>query len=715
MGGLIVLIALVYFALLALSLFSTIALVWLGGTVLLNAQRRGWGVWLAGCGLLAGGAVFVSHSAVLMESARVIGSELNVWWPLGWTAVIFSPFAWYIAMLWHTGYWDSGQSALRRRHRPLLAAALALVGALFVLLMMARPLPFTVHGTGFNLSTRPAVLGIPVMVLLYPVFVLSCISFSLDAVARPGPSRRPMGEPARRRARPWLAAASLALLTVSMLVVSSLIWLLRHGPGALDVVPDGLALGMLWLDLVITALITLAVVLLGQAIVAYEIFTARTLPRRGLRRQWHNVLILGAGYGVAVGGSFAVELPSAYVVVLATLLVAFTYAVFSWRSYREREQYISHLRPFVASEHVYDAVLTSQPEAMAETGAAEPFVALCRDVLGVESAYLVPAGGLSSLIPVPLVYPEGVSVSVNVSELVSRCASPDVTTVALEPDEHGGALLAVPLWGPRGMIGVLCLGEKADGGLYSEEEIEIARASGERLLDTIAGANLAQRLMALQRQRFTEMQVLDQQSRRALHDEVLPALHAAMLGLGNHGAAEAGAGALAQLTEVHRRISALLREMPAGLASQVAELGLVAAVRRMVETEFAHEFDRITWQVEPEAEERVRALPPVTGDVIFYAAKEIVRNAARHGRGGTLERQLNLSISAAWRDGLEMRIADDGIGLAAASEAQPAEGHGLALHGTMMAVIGGSLVTETKPGAGAAVTLFLPQEQWHEV
>jgi hypothetical protein len=37
--------------------------------------------------------------------------------------------------------------------------------------------------------------------------------------------------------------------------------------------------------------------------------------------------------------------------------------------------------------------------------------------------------------------------------------------------------------------------------------------------------------MGSQRQRFTEQQVLDQQSRRALHDEILPALHAAMLSL----------------------------------------------------------------------------------------------------------------------------------------------------------------------------------------
>jgi len=46
--------------------------------------------------------------------------------------------------------------------------------------------------------------------------------------------------------------------------------------------------------------------------------------------------------------------------------------------------------------------------------------------------------------------------------------------------QAGGAVWAVPLWSERGLIGALLLGEKRDGGLYTQEEIEIARATGER-------------------------------------------------------------------------------------------------------------------------------------------------------------------------------------------------------------------------------------------
>src|SRR5439155_10768663 len=102
---------------------------------------------------------------------------------------------------------------------------------------------------------------------------------------------------------------------------------------------------------------------------------------------------------------------------------------------------------------------------------------------------------------------------------------------------------AVPLWGERGLIGALLLGEKRDGGLFTEEEIEIARASGERLIDTQASVEMAQRLMSLQRRRMAESQVLDRRARRVLHDDVLPQLHTAMLALSGQWSGVSGQNA----------------------------------------------------------------------------------------------------------------------------------------------------------------------------
>ena len=80
--------------------------------------------------------------------------------------------------------------------------------------------------------------------------------------------------------------------------------------------------------------------------------------------------------------------------------------------------------------------------------------------------------------------------------------SPDTPIVPLPLVEYPDLRWAIPLWAERGRIGVLLLGEKADGGLYTQEEIEIARASGERIVDMLAAEQMATRLMQLQRQRL---------------------------------------------------------------------------------------------------------------------------------------------------------------------------------------------------------------------
>ena len=71
---------------------------------------------------------------------------------------------------------------------------------------------------------------------------------------------------------------------------------------------SALAVTLAWFDLVIAALIGLAVMLLGQAIVAYEVFTGATLPRRGFARYWRNAIILGAGYSALLAATTALLL-----------------------------------------------------------------------------------------------------------------------------------------------------------------------------------------------------------------------------------------------------------------------------------------------------------------------------------------------------------------------------------------------------------------------
>mgnify|MGYP005839105413 CR=1 FL=1 len=699
---------------LAASLFNAILLTWLGSTVLLTAERRTWAIWLAGGGLLLGGAFFVSHAAIFGQSFTYTSWGTTFWWLLGWAAVIAVPFTWYLVTLWYAGYWDAPRSPLRRRQQPWLV--LILLGAgLSALLLLASPFRSYSLVSLFKLMGTPTVGQLPVLGLVYPCYIILCITLSLDALRRPEPSGRLMGDLARRRARPWLVATSVLLLLVSLLVAWVVLWVTLNGRlRPLGEFP-AMALTVARFDRLIVSLLALAILLLGQAVVSYEVFTGKALPRRGLLRQWRSAVILAAGYGAAVGLSLTAHLRPVYSLLLTTILMTLFFALFSWRSYVERERYIEHLRPFVASPRLYDHLLTPSPSAVPGADQAAPFHALCDAVLGARVAYLVALGPLAPLAGPALAYPGGeLPHTAPLAEIAARVSSPQTICLPVDPAAYGGALWAVPLWSQRGLIGLLLLGEKRDGGLYTQEEMEVARASGERLIDTQASAEMARRLMALQRQWLAESQSLDRRARRVLHDEVLPRLHTAILALGSHAREPGGAavGPLELLAGVHRQVSDLLREMPAPILPRITQLGLIGALCQSVSDELAGAFDQVVWQVDPSAEEEARSIPSRTAEVLFYAAREAIRNAAQHGRGHDSARPLHLRITVAWHQGLEIVIDDDGVGLAAAARPGGGSGQGLALHSTMMAIIGGSLAAESPPGAGTRIRLTLPRSAW---
>ncbi len=746
-------------AIMAVSFFNTILLLWLGATVLLNAERRDWGIGLATGGLLLGGAFFVSHTAILglfigghmvsgytaviNEGLLVIGTNMIFWWTAGLIPAIVLPFAWYLIMLWYGGFWNREKNSLtaetqrdaEKNQKSLrLSASLRLNSSLYqrqryLFWLVVGLLVSGLGGLGIGIILlaipsqsllnlrifiRWSIAGIPFMALAYSGYVVLCIALSLDALRRPGPTPRVMGDEARQRARPYLIGASLALLVVSLLVAGILLWAVQETRHMMlyqfyDEAIETIA----WFDLIVAAIIGVVILLLGQAVVSYEVFTGKSLPRRGLMRHWRRAIALAIGYSIPVGFSIAIALRPLYSLLLTTILMTIFFALSSWRSYAERERYIDSLRPFVASQRLYDQLLT--PSAPPDVDIGTPFRALCTDVLDATIGYLTAVGPLAPLVP-PLAY--GAETNPNVADLVGKFIEPQrrkgheeknsapsapPRLISLDSTQYGGAIWAISLWSERGLIGLFLIGPKRDGGLYTQEEIEIARVSGERLIDTQASTEMARRLMSLQRERLAQSQIIDQRTRRTLHDDILPTIQTALIALSanDSGSDDSNQAVINTLTEAHRQISDLLHEMPTIAAPEVARLGLVAALHRAIDNELAPAFDAVTWHVTPDTETHIKTIPTLTAEVIFYAAREAVRNAAKHGRG---EGDFNLQIQINWREGLEIIIEDNGIGLGTASP-NSGSGQGLALHSTMMAVIGGELSVDSLPGQFTRVVL----------
>lgn len=706
--------------LLILSLFNTFLPLWLGLTVLLNAERRAWGVWLAGAGLIGAGIFFAAHTLLLFF-------QLPTW---GWlsyagrSAVTLLPLAWYVAMLWFAGFWDilSMQPAQRNGNLRIHQWGLPFSGLLVVVVLVALALSDSVSSAASwqgssNYSANPSSMipqyGLPVRAVLYPGFLLICFGLSLHALRNLQPSGRVMGDIARRRARPWLVAVTWLQIGISLIVGVAIFWLAtnrNHPPGTFTPL-----LALERFDLAVSFLISISILLLGQAIVSYEIFTGKTLPRQGFRRQWQKAIAVAAGTSILLAVMISLKLPAVWFALATVMLIGLFYALLNWRTYIERDRFLEQVRLFATGERIFEQLTATanRPANSTKTFADETTTAeavrslnaLCRGVLGARDARLFPMGTLATLIGWEI-GGEGSANGRTLSNLLTTM--PELSSaelcVGLDPQQFNGAVWGIPLRGNQGLIGALLLWEKQDGGLYTREEMELAQASGERLIDMLAGTELARRLVLLQRQRIAETQVMDARTRRILHDDVLPQLHALALAT---SASPDSSELLHGLTNLHRDLSDLLHQLPTPTLPDLERLGLIGLLRRVVELELHDAFDELIWNVDARAEQALQELQPLTAEVVWYAAREAARNAAKYGRGTSLDRPLRLTISATAQP-LAIIIEDNGVGIAASQPTSHLHsGHGQALHGTMMAVVGGGMIVESEAGTFTRVTLMV--------
>lgn len=644
----------------ALTLFALITMLWLAISVVLHADRRTFGSWIAAGGLLLC-AVF------LLAYRLILGGSLALppgWWRVCLLLSVAAPLLWYLGMLAYADRIGADRQRL----------SVAIVGLSGLALLIAA---------GVVPAAAVAAMSVPLA-----GYAAACFGLSALTLLRAAPSAHPMGALAQRRAQPWLLSVLGVLLLIDLLVNVALARWARLPIAEIDdlrAMPEWPPLHLLGV-----LLVTIATTTIGQAIVRYEIFTGKLLPRRNLRRAWQIVLALAALYALLIGGMLAPSIAGT----IAGVLFALAIAVVGWYGTLERQRAIDRLRPLVAGLRLYDRLLDGDRHDLAHT-----FDDLCKTVLRAQSAVLLPSGPLASLVAAPLVYPpRPIPPSLATIGDEPIAASPHTLCVAVEPRRYGGARWAVPLWSERGQIGVLLLGPHRDGDLYSQESIEIARATGERLIDALASLETTRRLIDLQRRRLTVGQVLDRRTRRALHDDVLPQLHTALLLLSADRQADSQITPL--LVDAHRQISDLLRDMPPAPTHDLRD-GPIAALRHA--EELSAGFDEVHWQIEPRA---AAARPPdVSAEVLYYAAREAIRNAARYGRGDDSARPLRLAIRATADRSLAIQIEDDGVGVGATGRS--GGGHGLALHSTLLAIVGGTLSVE-RLAHGTRITIALP-------
>jgi len=300
---------------------------------------------------------------------------------------------------------------------------------------------------------------------------------------------------------------------------------------------------------------------------------------------------------------------------------------------------------------------------------------------------------------------------------------------------HGQSMICwvLPIFDERGLVAALYLGPREDGGAFTEEDMDLAQACGQRILDTLGDHEAMQAVAGLLRRRTVDVKLLGAQQRRVLHDEILPQMHLALLRLeslrstsemkpddpesaeSSEMVREQGLNeAIDMISDAHRRLATMMRTTAPGAPHRLERDGMMHAIQTMLEQDFQNAFDEIEWRVSEETATAIdEVTPPAIAELIFAAVQEALRNAAHHARGNDVHRHLRLTLSASYnREGpyLELIVADDGVGIISAVSATSGTGGGLLTHSALLAIAGGSLNIKSSPGEGVTVKIVLPAE-----
>ncbi len=283
----------------------------------------------------------------------------------------------------------------------------------------------------------------------------------------------------------------------------------------------------------------------------------------------------------------------------------------------------------------------------------------------------------------------------------------------------------LPIYDELGLVATLHLGPREDGAAFTDEDMDLAHACGQRILDTLRDHEAMQAVAGLLRRRIVDVKLLGAQHRRVLHDEILPQMHLALLRLetlrsftdlkpentpGNRPDPVLNE-AVELISDAHRRLATMMRATAPSAPHRLERDGLMQAIHTMVEQDFQHAFDEVEWCVSEETASCIdEAVPPAIAELTFAAVQEALRNAARHARGSDVHRRLRLTLKASCNPHLEVIVADDGVGIISSSSSTTGTGAGLLTHSALLAIAGGSLTIKSAPGEGVTVRILLPAE-----
>ncbi|EMY76978.1 putative membrane protein [Leptospira weilii serovar Ranarum str. ICFT] len=673
-------------------LFLSSILFWLASTTIINLEKQDRSATFTIVIVIVVSALFGFFSWIGESGLiRVLNYSAVYFFP-GIFGLILIPFGWFFIVVWFLGFLRE-----KRIYRIFLwILSVSQIVAVVFFFIWGRKI-----SSGLSLFHFWNVVPFSFR-LAYLIYILFCIAIPIFALFSFQISKNILPEIARNKAVPYLKTVSLLLFGVLILV---LFLFLGEGLGIIedpvsrsDNDPEpfyGFLIG-------IQFLITIAILVLGKALISYEIFTGRILPKISLRQEWKN----------AVFGFLAVTLLYFTTAVLRLskielfLTGSYVYCIsrtFLLKKNKDLRLEKNSILGSILSLKKFSENNPSDTKDLKEKF-QRSFDILCSDILETSSALFINESRIPFITDMILQYPNKTKIE-NIDTFRNLNIFFEKENIAyLEEKNVNDFVLRIKVENDHSGEGLLFLGQKINGGLYAEEEIETAKATVSWMLSSLFTESNSLVLSSLQRKHTEEQRISDYKTRQILHDEILPEIHSSILILSQLQNESAFSEQIQLLTNLHKRVSSFLRELP-DTSLEIARLGLIDALIRLTGSEF--ETSRFDWSYDPELKERFPISKPEILEILFYASRESIRNAVKYSGEGNPKK---ISISFLEKHGEKKGILIQIKNQIEKNRTQSVEsaGQGLKIHSALLKVFGGYLTLEFLNAEEALVEIYLP-------
>lgn len=262
------------------------------------------------------------------------------------------------------------------------------------------------------------------------------------------------------------------------------------------------------------------------------------------------------------------------------------------------------------------------------------------------------------------------------------------------------AQLFVPIIFEGSLDGVLILGQRTSGDVYSDRDRQIIAAVARQAALAYRNVRMVERLQGLSRQIVQADEVHRRQVARDLHDGVLQQLFFVKQGL-LHGHNDPELIGL--LDETIQTLRRMIREQRPPLLDQ----GLPLALRSLVE-EMQRLSDPppiISWQCSVTGR---LALSDEEATALYRIAQEALTNALKHAEAQTV----TVTLEARPTGGVSLCVADDGTGMPTTIRETPIgeRGYGLTVMRERAAMVNAELHIASS-GEGTRITVEVPSSR----